>query len=65
MLAVKLQDCNADFITWVPVSGLRRFERGYDHGCSSYVGMVAILFSTVPNWQLYLYDGTFSGTFWK
>lgn len=30
MIAVKLRDCPADVVTWVPVSGLRRFQRGYD-----------------------------------
>ena len=30
MMAVKLREVNADLITWVPVSRLRRFSRGYD-----------------------------------
>ena len=30
MIAAKLSDCAADFVTWVPVSARRRFSRGYD-----------------------------------
>ena len=29
-MAGRLQKCSADFVTWVPVSPLRRFLRGYD-----------------------------------
>ena len=30
MVAAKLRTCDADYVTWVPVSRLRRFSRGYD-----------------------------------
>lgn len=30
MIAAKLQNCEADFVTWIPVSGRRKFARGYD-----------------------------------
>ena len=30
MIAAKLRDCPADYVTWIPVSALRRFSRGYD-----------------------------------
>jgi len=30
MIARKLKDCDAELVTWIPVSRLRQFSRGYD-----------------------------------